>query len=250
VPAADRERLDGLLKVSPVTRRSDFDRLKQPAKAASLSKFKEHLAYLAWADGLGPARAWVADIPPTKLAHLAGEARAADAADLAKVRPAKRLALLVCLLHQAQFRARDEVVTMFCKRMATITKRAKEQLERLREQHRADSERLLGVLGDVLAVVRDALGPDAGEGHPAVRQPQHPPRLRRRRPRPVRPSPPNLAASCWGAVVLRRPAHRDAASHANPSGSVKGPASLPITSRCDPVPSGETPATLARARRR
>jgi Penicillin binding protein transpeptidase domain/Penicillin-binding Protein dimerisation domain len=39
------------------------------------------------------------------------------------------------------------------------------------------------------------------------------------------------------------------ASHANPSGSVKGPASLPITSRCDPAPSGETPASFARARR-
>jgi hypothetical protein len=33
---------------------------------------------------------------------------------------------VVCLLHQAQVRARDEVGTMFYKRMATITKKAKE----------------------------------------------------------------------------------------------------------------------------
>ena len=45
------------------------------------------------------------------------------------------------------------------------------------------------------------------------------------------------------------PAQSDAASHTNPSGSVNGPASLPTTRRCDPVPSGETPATLASARR-
>jgi hypothetical protein len=38
-------------------------------------------------------------------------------------------------------------------------------------------------------------------------------------------------------------------SHANPSGSVKDPASPPITMRCDPEPSGATPASLARARR-
>jgi hypothetical protein len=38
-------------------------------------------------------------------------------------------------------------------------------------------------------------------------------------------------------------------SQANPSGSVKEPASPPIASRCDPVPSGATPASLARARR-
>lgn len=52
---------------------------------------------------------------------------------------------------------------------------------------------------------------------------------------------------------VRRPVHSEAVSdavvHAKPSGSVKAPASLPIASRCDPVPSGEMPATLARPRR-
>jgi hypothetical protein len=47
---------------------------------------------------------------------------------------------------------------MFRKRMAAIAKRAKDELDRQREQQRADSERLIGVLGDVLAGVREALG--------------------------------------------------------------------------------------------
>jgi hypothetical protein len=72
---------------------------------------------------------------------------------------AKRLTLLACLVHLARMRARDEVATMFCKRMATIAKKAREKLEELREQHRAESEWLLGVFGDVLAGVRDILGP-------------------------------------------------------------------------------------------
>ncbi len=76
---------------------------------------------------------------------------------------ARRLALVVCLLHQAQVRARDEVATMFCKRMAAITKKAKEHLVLLREQHRADAERLLGVFGDVLGAVREGLSPSADE---------------------------------------------------------------------------------------
>src|SRR5262249_42584810 len=42
----------------------------------------------------------------------------------------------------------------------------------------------------------------------------------------------------------------DVASHANPSGSVNGSAAPVITIRCDPVPSGATPASLASARRR
>src|SRR5262249_21909481 len=51
------------------------------------------------------------------------------------------------------------------------------------------------------------------------------------------------------ALCCAPPGHGGAACHANPSGSVKGPASLPMTIRCDPVPSGETPASLAAARR-
>src|SRR5262249_40692159 len=39
------------------------------------------------------------------------------------------------------------------------------------------------------------------------------------------------------------------ASQPKPSGSVNGPSSLLMAIRCDPVPSGGTPASLARARR-
>lgn len=42
---------------------------------------------------------------------------------------------------------------------------------------------------------------------------------------------------------------RQGVLHTNPSGSVNGPASPPILIRCDPVPSGGTPASLARALR-
>jgi hypothetical protein len=49
---------------------------------------------------------------------------------------------------------------MFCKRMAGIHKRGKDRLEELREEHRAESERLLDVLGDVLSAAREAVDPD------------------------------------------------------------------------------------------
>ncbi|MEV6742235.1 hypothetical protein AB0N14_37225 [Streptomyces sp. NPDC051104] len=72
----------------------------------------------------------------------------------------KRLALLASLLHMAKVRARDELVTMLCKRMGSITKKAKEDLEKIRKRHRADSERLLAVLGEVLEAAEDAVGFD------------------------------------------------------------------------------------------
>ncbi len=161
--AVERARLLGLLIVDPVSRLSALPRLTQPAPKATVSRLKQHLGLLRWLDELGPTEAWLADIPPAKIAHFAGEAAVLDAGELSDVGEDKRLTLLACLVHTARIRARDEVVTMFCKRMAAITKKARERLEELREAHRAESERLLGVFGDVLAGVREALGPAESE---------------------------------------------------------------------------------------
>jgi hypothetical protein len=161
--AAERARVLGLLIVDPLSRHSALPRLTQPAPKATVRRLKAHLGLLRWLDELGPTEVWLDSVPPGKIAHFAGEAAVADAAELADVGQDKRLTLLVCLIHTARIRARDEVVAMFCKRMATITKKAREKLEELREAHRAESERLLGVFGDVLSGVREALGPSDTE---------------------------------------------------------------------------------------
>jgi hypothetical protein len=61
---------------------------------------------------------------------------------------------------------------MFCKRMATIHKKGRDLLDELHEAHRAESERLLGVFGEVLADVREALGlgglPDPATGEDPI----------------------------------------------------------------------------------
>lgn len=89
-------------------------------------------------------------VPPAKVSHFAGEARVTDASDLRRYGDGKRRALVVALLHQGRVRARDEIATMFCKRMDAIHKRARERLKELREATRAESERLLTAFGDVL----------------------------------------------------------------------------------------------------
>jgi hypothetical protein len=115
-----RLRLGRLYVVDPVTRRSEFDRLKDVAKSASLGKFRLRLDLLADIDALGPTEEWLDGVPPGKIAHFAGEARVTDVADLRKIQ--------------------DE------------------------------SERLLGVLGDVLSAVREATaggGQDPAAGQDA-----------------------------------------------------------------------------------
>ncbi|MGH3822718.1 MAG: DUF4158 domain-containing protein [Pseudonocardiaceae bacterium] len=158
--AAVRARLGRMLLVDPVSRRSEFDRLKDVAKAASLGKFRQRLELLAEIDAIGPTERWLAGVPPGKVLHFAGEARVTDVADMKKITTEdKRLTLIVALVHTVRTGVRDDVVTMFCKRMATIHKKGRDHLEALREAHRAESERLLGVFGDVLSVVRQATTP-------------------------------------------------------------------------------------------
>lgn len=48
-----------LLVVDPTTRRNGFDRLKDPAKAATLGKFKARLAHLQELDDLGATEVWL-----------------------------------------------------------------------------------------------------------------------------------------------------------------------------------------------
>jgi hypothetical protein len=169
IDMAARARLARLLLANPVARRSEFDRLKDVAKAASLGKFKQRLELLADIDAIGPTEAWLEGIPPGKIAHFAGEARVTDIADLRTVlNEDKRLTLIASLVHVVRAGVRDDVVTMFCKWMAAIHQKARDHLEALREAHRAESERLLDVLGDVLSAVREATVPSGGDGQDLV----------------------------------------------------------------------------------
>ena len=156
IPADGRARLGRLLVADPATRRSEFDRLKDPARAATIGKLKARLKHLADLDAVGPTGAWLAGVPMAKVGHFAGEARLTDAADMKKTGEAKRLTLLAAMVHTLRVSARDEVTDMFCKRMAIIHRKGRERLEELREAHRAESERLLEVFGDVLAAAREA----------------------------------------------------------------------------------------------
>ena len=67
------------------------------------------------------------------------------------VAPAKRTVLLACMVHVARTRARDDLAEMFCKRMASITKRAKAELDEIRAGQEEISERLIGHYQSVLA---------------------------------------------------------------------------------------------------
>lgn len=118
-------------------------------------------------EGLGDARAWWDGVPPSKIADFAGEAASADAAVMGDYTPAKRVALLAALVFTAQAKARDDTAEMFCRRVATLTKRSRDELEALKQQHREITERLVVNYRSVLERI-DPDGPVAAKERAAL----------------------------------------------------------------------------------
>ncbi|MFD3658708.1 Tn3 family transposase [Streptomyces sp. NPDC058620] len=164
----DRARLQGLLEVGGLDRKSGLNRLKKAAKRPSWSHLKEQHKHLQWMDLLGDTDAWLEGLAPGKIADFAAEASALDAAELRDYEPGKRTALLACLVHAARRRARDDLAEMFCRRVATKLKNAKDELEEIRKQQQVLVERMIGTYRTVLERIDPAdLVPRGPDGAPA-----------------------------------------------------------------------------------
>ncbi|WP_176482526.1 Tn3 family transposase [Streptomyces albidoflavus] len=127
-----------------------FNRLKKPAKGPTWSHFKNLTKRLEWLDELGDTDVWMDGVAAGKITDFAGEADAADASELRDFVPVKRIALVAALTHKARMRVRDDLATMFCKRVAMKIKKAKAELEEIRLAEREITEALIGNYRTVL----------------------------------------------------------------------------------------------------
>jgi len=161
-----RTRLDRLLDPDPDPERrySAFNRLKEPPRSVTLTPMRDWQARLSWLLALGETAHLLTDIPPAKVRHFAAEARALDADGLRDITAPKRHALLLCLLHRARVTARDALVAMFVRRMTRLHTQGKEALVALRERQRSMTDRLVGVLAEVL----EQADANAAEGDAAL----------------------------------------------------------------------------------
>ncbi|MFI1890782.1 Tn3 family transposase [Streptomyces jumonjinensis] len=158
ISPVERAGLERLLEERDGDGTTVFNRLKKPAQGPSWSHFKRLTGRLEWVDGLGDTAVWMDGVAAGKITDFAGEADAADVAELRSYRPVKRIALVACLVHKARMRVRDDLATMFCKRVASKVKKAKAELEEIRLAEREIVERLIGNYRTVLKNI-DADGP-------------------------------------------------------------------------------------------
>ena len=149
----EKQRLDAMLVVEFGHHKSALQQIKRLPKRGSLTHFLDLLGHIHELDQFVDTSLALADIPELKRRHFAAEARALDAAELRDFTPAKRHAVLLCLIHRARVQARDDLVEMFIKRMANIHNRGKEELARLREQFRDKAEALVATMSDVIRVL-------------------------------------------------------------------------------------------------
>ena len=149
----ERRTLDRLLVIPVDQRRTAFQAIKRLPQRPSRKHLKESVDHLEWLESLGNVGTELKDIAPSLVRDFARQARTTDAGELKDFAPAKRYTLLLCLIYRAKARTRDAVAGTVVRRIATIHKRAKnEMLERQAEQ-RERVDRLLGRLGEVIDIV-------------------------------------------------------------------------------------------------
>ncbi len=155
--------LQALLDVTDPAGKSAFNGLKRAAGRASWSAFRKQVDHVEWVDGLGDTAVWLDGVAESKIADFAGEAAAADAGVMRGVAPSKRAALLASMVHVARTQARDDLAETFCKRVAALTKRARNDLEEIRTRQGEMSDRLIGHYRKVLVAIDPrSLDPGAG----------------------------------------------------------------------------------------
>jgi hypothetical protein len=127
-----RDKIDDLLQVSDSEWQSDFNKIKAVPKKNTLTQMRLWHQRLEWLNSIINPANFIQDIPFTKIRQFASQTDQLELGDLKDIRQAdKRHTFLLCFLHQAQTRTRDELIMMFLKRMRKTHYQAKERLKSL-----------------------------------------------------------------------------------------------------------------------
>lgn len=152
----DRQRISALsllIETDLVRRQSAFNDLKMSSKRASRKHLEMLVDHLAWLETFGAIDDLLEGVLDAKLRHFAAQAMIYDIAELKECTEPKRFTLLLSLIHRMQVRTRDQLAEMFLRRVATIHKRARDELEQMQVRQRSQVERLIGTLDGVLSIL-------------------------------------------------------------------------------------------------
>lgn len=143
-----------LLDVEFDSRVSAFNALKKSAKRASRDHLDQLIEHLSWLESFGTFEEVFQGVIEPKIRYFGSIAKQLDAPSLKDFQEDKRLVCILCLIKLMQTRTRDQLGEMFLKRMAVITKQAKNILEEKQKKQRSTVEALVITLGGVIKIIQ------------------------------------------------------------------------------------------------
>ncbi len=143
--------LDDLLKISRGEQTTGFTQIKQSAGTPTITHIRKWAKRLDWLAALIDPKPFLIDVAHTKVRQFSAEAAANEISDMRNTTNLeRRYTLLLCLLHETQAQARDDLVEMFLRRMRKTENVAKDKLSVIQQEHRAVEENLMSTLATVL----------------------------------------------------------------------------------------------------
>lgn len=146
----DKAQINDMLSRKRQDPTSVWQTLKREPKKPTNKEIRSYLQHVRWLQALGENLP-VPDLPVTKLKQFTLEARATNAAEMAKLRPDKRYALAVILIHSQHSKALDDVVDIFVHIMRKLERSAQDQLQHYLLEHQKQVDQLIAQFRDVLA---------------------------------------------------------------------------------------------------
>lgn len=108
-------------------------------------------SHLEWLEDILDPRPFTGHLTSTKVEQFAAEGYQLEAGDMLDTfDEGRRHTLLLCLLHQMQVRTRDQLATMFLKRMRLLHNNARKRLREIQDQHRELSETMVNTFADIV----------------------------------------------------------------------------------------------------
>lgn len=136
---------------------SGWHQLKREPKKPTNREVKHYLQHIDWLQSRVTQLPAINHIPVPKRRQYMLEARSLDAAELRKVKPTKRYALIVVLIYTQLHKALDDCVGIFIRKLHNLHTKAEEQLQQYHLEHARKVDKLVGQLHDVLQAYQDGV---------------------------------------------------------------------------------------------
>ena len=152
IPDDIKKTLEELTKVT-ANNKSGYNTIKLLPKKPTINNLSDFIAQHNWVLSFGTFDKYLSTITKSKIAELVKEAKLIDVNGLKDLNPNKRIALIVCLLYDAQISGVDNLIKMFCKIINNAHKQAKRKLDQLRIDNKGKMVEAIELLSDLLDIM-------------------------------------------------------------------------------------------------